>query len=163
MYLAALVVGIETGLSLRYCATSLVAALLGLSLTLGPKCRLLSWTALGLLLGGSQPTVSYQPDPHAPVTLSGRLQSDWRATTTHYRARFSVETLAQQRVWRVWRHEVFLNLPLTVAPPRSKKLRVVGYLRRAPPLSNGPHSASRPWSLWIRSRQFIHQDQDPLP
>jgi len=156
---AILVGGIEAGFSATYCPIPLVATLLGLGLVLGRRCRLLSWATFGLLLGSSQPTVSYVPDPDVPVTLSGRLRSDWRASATHHSARFDVETLAQRGVWKIWHREVILNVPPKVALPSKRRLRVVGYLHRASPIANGQRMAGRAWSLWVRSGHFIQESE----
>ncbi len=150
-----LLAGVELGSRSVPFPAVLVAALLALGLSLGRKARIVSWLAVGMLLRPPGSASSFQPDPDRPSHLSGRTQGSWRSTDSHHSIEFQSQTLRQGRSTRIWRREIRLSLPSTIDPPRDRDLVVTGYLKQAPPISNGHKTEVGVWMMWIKSRAFL--------
>ena len=150
-----LLAGVELGSRSVFFSALLVAALLGLCLSLGSRARLVSWLAVGMLLRPPDPARYFQPDPERPSHLSGRVQGDWRSSDTHHSAKFQSHTLRQGDSTRIWRREIRLALPAAIEPPFAKHLAVTGYLKQTPPISNSRQTESSAWVMWVKTQAFL--------
>lgn len=154
-FLVSVWVGIEAGTRSDFVSVCLPVALFGLSLTLTPRHCVTAWFAVGLVLGLSRSGSDFQPDATRPVTLSGRIDSNWRLAGDHYAAWLEVDTVRQGGVLRLWQQRVRVAVPGGLELAAVRNLRIRGYLRRAPPLANGPLPPGRPWTVWVKSPAFI--------
>lgn len=153
--------GIELGWSSFGLSVPLVVTLLALSLSLGRRALPLAWFAVGLLNATVHPSSSFRPDPERPAVLSGRVTSEWRSEDRYHIAHFAVETIRQGSLWRLWRQKVYLALASSVRPPTNDQLQVKGYLRRVPPVSNGPPVDPGAWTFWVKAKAFVSATEIP--
>ena len=155
------VVGLELGWSSVGLSVPLATTLLALSLSLGRRALPLSWFAVGLLNASVHSKSSFRPEPELPAELSGRVVGEWKNEGRFKRAVFATETIHQGSSWKLWRQTVYLSLAPSVLPPPTVRLLVKGYLRRAPPISNGPPVDPGAWTFWVKSQSFVSAAEVP--
>jgi len=116
--------------------------------------------ALGLLAGvlaGDRPAV---PDPMRPVAAVARVTGHWRQYADSWSAPVRILRLRQGNGVEIRGRDASLRLPgVEPPPPLGTRLRVRGFLRRAPALGNVPALPPGPWHLTTKSRRLVSVGQ----
>jgi competence protein ComEC len=137
-------------------------ALLALGLAMSGWGRgVVTGLAIGLISGwlsGSDPT----PNPEIPVVLVGHLAGHWTPTAEGPKVMLRGEWLRERGNVEAWRSRAVVSLPLGSVPPSGYRLRVRGYLRRAPPSANGVPTARSGWHVYTKSAYFVESLPDGL-
>ncbi|MGH9380524.1 MAG: DNA internalization-related competence protein ComEC/Rec2 [Thermoanaerobaculia bacterium] len=94
------------------------------------------------------------PDPGRPVELVGRLTSGWLVEEGVWKATLRVHRYRQGSAVVAWEEPVQLYRAGDVAPAAGSRVRVEGYLGRAPGTANLPAGPPGPWRLWLKSPVF---------
>lgn len=155
---AALLLGAAAGWHLAAPGMGWVAALAAAGVALGGRRGLVvACLAVGLslpVLGRCGRWEEPPPDRERPVELVGRLTSGWRADGGVWKATLRVRRYRQGRSVVAWRQPVRLYWAGDVAPDAASRLRVKGYVGRAPGHANVPSGEPGPWRMWIKAPAF---------
>lgn len=175
---ALLLLGIRLGLGLQAGWASppwgLLVALALLGLALGGRGVLVTFGAAGLLVGASSGPGEraggggWRPHPDRPVAAVVRVTDHWRRYDDSWSTRVEVERIRQGTAGGLRIHTEGLDATLRVSgpeppPPLGSRLRVRGFLRRAPPLGNVPRLPPGPWRLTVKSRRLVDRLEEPGP
>lgn len=171
-----MLVGIRLGIGLHAGWTSppwgLLVVLTLLGLALGGRGVLVAFGAAGLLVGAfrgpeeGSPGVGWRPRPDRPVAAVVQIADHWRRYDDSWSARVRVERIRQGTAGSLRIHtgalDAILRLPgPEPPPPLGSRLRVLGFLRRAPPLGNVPPLPLGPWRLTVKSRRLMDRLESP--
>jgi competence protein ComEC len=161
---------IGTDLAFRFCHESILLAGVLLALGLALRTRLGAATALlawGLLGVWARPELAPEPpaeiDLRSPVTVTGRLDGRWKKGQFGWAVRVLTHSVYQRDRVFLWRQRIYLSLSGKERPPESYRLRLRGYLGRAPGLGNDPRLPPGPWRLQVKSQRFLEVIRSPDP
>lgn len=161
----ALLLGAAAGWHLAVPGIGWVAALVAAGLALGGRRGLLVvCLAVGLslpVLGRCGRWEAPAPDRGRPVELVGRLSTEWRADGGVWKATLRVHRYRQGRAVVAWRRLVRLYRAGDAAPAAASRLRVKGYVGRAPGHANLPADEPGPWRVWIKAPVFYRVEAAP--
>lgn len=101
------------------------------------------------------------PDAGRPVELVGRLTSGWRPDGGIWKATVQVHRYRQGRSVVAWRQTLRLYSAADAAPAAASRVRVKGYVGRAPGHANLPVDGPGPWRLWIKAPAFYQVEAGP--
>lgn len=162
---AALLLGAAAGWHLAAPGMGWVAALVAAGVALGGRRGLVvACLAVGLslpVLGRCGRWDAPPPDRGRPVELVGRLTSGWRADGGVWKATLRVRRYRQGRSVVAWRQPVRLYRAGDAAPDAASRLRVKGYVDRAPGHANVPPGEPGPWRMWIEAPVFYRVEAAP--
>ncbi len=112
--------------------------------------------ALGLLVGACAGAPQSAPDPARPVRAVVAVSGHWRELEEGWSAPVRILRLRQGRAVETRTREATLRLPgAGPPPPLGSRLRVRGFLRRAPGLGNVPPLPPGRWRLTTKSRRLV--------
>lgn len=142
-----------------------VAALAAAGLALGGRRGfLVVCLAVGLTLpalGRCGRWSAPSPDTASPVELVGCLNFGWRRDDGIWKATLRVRRYRQGDAVVAWRQPVRLYSAADAAPAAASRVRVKGYVGRAPGHANLPVGGPGPWSLWIEAPVFYRVEAGP--
>lgn len=157
---AALVLALAAAERVAVTSVPLAAALLGAALAVsGWVRRTLVPVALGALVGWAGGGDGRPPYPERPTELVADLDGRWRRDAEGSSAWVLVRHYRQRLEVRGWPERLLLVLPPEAPPPSAGRLRVRGYVRRAPALAGPAPVAPAPWTLWVKSAVFVEPEQ----
>lgn len=158
-----LIAGASLGLQAVWCPASGVVLLLALGLALrGRWGWRIAFFAAGLVAAGQESDQRTTLDQDQPVTLSLRVTGNWRVDEHGWRAPARGEWLRRGRHVDLWNERLWVALSVSSSLPSDTRLRVRGYLRRAPSLANGGANAPGPWVLRVKSGRLIDKAESQL-
>ena len=154
----ALIGGTWFGLQAVWCPVPLTVALVGCGIAQHGAWGLRTVAlGTGLAVARLQADQAASPDPDKPVAAGLRVIGEWEIGPMGWSAPAKAEWLRAGLQIGLWNEKLWIAMPPTVTPPASRRLRVRGFLRRAPPSANGHRSLPPAWNLRIKSPRLVRE------
>ncbi len=119
-------------------------------------------------LGGGMLLVRLRPflaapaiDPDRPVVLQARLTGHWGEEPFGWKALATAEVLRQGHRVERWHQRVHLSIPGAEPPPKGRRFRLTGFLRRSAGFANGGELEPGPWRIRVKSRRLLEPLAEP--